>query len=202
MAKHRSVGREYNRPRGQREPRQTVFIACEGAKTEPNYFKAFKNELGAVNVTVRIVPGDDCGTDPVSVVAAAKEARDDGWDHSWAVFDTERHGTRPNLPTPPKGVHRAVSNPCFEVWYILHYTDSTRQYEDGDRCVNALKQHIPDYQKSMNVHAILGSKTDSALQNASKLRQHHEALGLVGPHCNPYTEVDLLVQQLLELGGK
>jgi hypothetical protein len=67
-------------------------------------------------------------------------------DEIWAVFDRDLH---PNYDEAvglceAKQVGVARSNPCFEVWLILHHTDFDRP--DGHHAVQAhLEKLCPDY---------------------------------------------------------
>lgn len=84
---------------------------------------------------VRVVHPD--ATDPLSIVNAAinyvsLESRDQ-WtkdDTAWAVFDGDEH--RDSNPhnwndavqrAKSHGINLAISNPCFELWYLLYYQD-------------------------------------------------------------------------------
>ena len=42
----------------------------------------------------------------------------------------------------------AITNPCFELWYLIHFQDHFAQIT-RDRLWNLLEKHIPDYEKSM-----------------------------------------------------
>lgn len=44
-----------------------------------------------------------------------------------------------------------LSNPCFEIWYLLHFNYSTKQYGSNEEVIRDLKSHIFDYSKSKDV---------------------------------------------------
>ena len=59
--------------------------------------------------------------------ASKRRRKADGpdFDEIWCVFDTDEH---PNLPqalaqAASSGILTAVSNPCFELWLVLHVQD-------------------------------------------------------------------------------
>jgi hypothetical protein len=55
---------------------------------------------------------------------------DDEIDECWCVFDVEWPQNHPHLReavqlAKDNGIRLAVSNPCFELWLILHFEDQT-----------------------------------------------------------------------------
>ena len=123
-----------------REPRRRFIIVCEGMNTEPAYFEALKSKIDDAMVVIRIEPASGV---PMTIakrtVQITKEersrrrqrgARDsfEERDEVWAVFDRDEH---PDFQAAinlcaDHGVKVARSNPCFEVWIILHRADYHR----------------------------------------------------------------------------
>jgi hypothetical protein len=116
-----------------RTPRKTIVVYCEGSRTEPDYLAALKR-LPAVRdvaaVDIRVQPGRG-RTNPrqlVSRAVAAKlraTAEGDEVDEFWCIFDVEWPINHPGLTEAVDEArqHRvdvAISNPCFELWLILH----------------------------------------------------------------------------------
>lgn len=128
-------------PRGRRPrpARRAVLIVCEGRNTEPCYFHRLVRELGlSATVKVEIQGAPGC-TDPQGLVDFAlaeqrkreHEARSDltkaEFEDVWVVFDVEHaeSGRQAAILGAVRaalrgGVSLAISNPSFEVWYILH----------------------------------------------------------------------------------
>lgn len=68
-----------------RNLRQRVLIVCEGAKTEPNYFKGFR-----VNRTIYEIDIHGVGYNTASLVRKAISLKEkDGYDQVWCVFDRD-----------------------------------------------------------------------------------------------------------------
>ena len=73
-------------------PREKYLIVCEGAKTEPNYFKAIEKRLPKGIIQLNIL---GIGANTVSVVKYAIKERDknigtlDEYDEVWVVFDKD-----------------------------------------------------------------------------------------------------------------
>ncbi len=64
---------------GGRRPRSAILIVCEGAKTEPQYFKGFR--LSSVEVV-------GAGKNTLSLVEHAFRISE-GYDQTWCVFDRD-----------------------------------------------------------------------------------------------------------------
>jgi hypothetical protein len=64
-----------------RKPRDRVLIACEGSKTEPQYFEHLVSKNPSASVAIQ-VHGEECGSDPVSVV-----------EHGYLIAKQEGHYT-------------------------------------------------------------------------------------------------------------
>lgn len=95
-----------------------------------------------------------------------------------------------------KGIRFIVSNPTFEIWFLLHYRYTTKYFEDGDIVIKDLKKCIPDYDKNKDVYHILEDKMEAALKNAEKLSKHFKDEKWPSKECNPQTDVGELVKNL------
>ena len=113
-----------------REERVKVLIVCEGRNTEPGYFEALRRGTRGANVAIRIV--GDAG-DPASIVRRCLENFGRA-DHIWAVFDrdTHSHFDAAVRECGEKNIQVAYSNPCFELWLVLHYEDYNRMDSSDD----------------------------------------------------------------------
>lgn len=118
-----------------------VAVFTEGAKTEPGYLihwhRAYRDQ-----VQVDIEEGLGA---PVTIVNRAvhkkraeardaKRGRGRASDEYWCVFDVDQH---PNVgPAIEKalanGISVAVSNPCIELWFVLHFRDHSAHIERSD----------------------------------------------------------------------
>src|SRR3546814_11877296 len=89
-------------------------------------------------------------------------SREDGVDEVWCVVDREAAAARKDClracalaktAKPRKGqqFELAISNPCFEVWVLLHFERSARPFANCQEVIRSLKQHRPEYTKSNKV---------------------------------------------------
>jgi hypothetical protein len=187
-----------------------ILIACEGKETEPKYFNAIRKDLRLSTVQVLVLPHD--GTDPLSVVNAVLEARQDAklekrWekeDSAWAVFDGDEHIT--NNPTNWKQaiqkaesqkINLAITNPSIEFWYLIHFQDHFANIQRG-KAKELLKQHIPAYDKSVCYYLdFLKPNTSDAIARSNKLSNlsmFNELSEYVNPCCSG---ISRLVEALL-----
>lgn len=116
-----------------RAPRRKSILLTEGKNTEPDYFRAIRSHFRGALIDVELIPA--VGT-PMTIANEAVQRKRDlrrgvrgkSWqldDEVWAVFDRDEH---PNIKEAINmcqgaGVGVAYSNPCFELWLILHYED-------------------------------------------------------------------------------
>lgn len=124
-----------------------VVIAGEGRYTESIYFNAVKNELRAPNVHVEVLDRNSDESSPESVHRQVADfmrqynIEDD--DELWLVIDRDRWQERmlsqvAQLCAQNSHLHFCMSNPCFELWLLLHLED-VEQYDDETK--NALLQN-------------------------------------------------------------
>jgi hypothetical protein len=123
-----------------------IFIFCEGAKTEPAYFKYFQEMDSRLDIQIfGSMDGEDntpAGllTKAESKINELKESNDiEGSDEIWIVFDTEKpenDAQRGNQITTLKcgcnsyGWGAAESNPSFEIWLYYHFHESKPMRDD------------------------------------------------------------------------
>ena len=74
----------------------------------------------------------------------ARRGRDELIDEHWCVFDHDDH---PHLEASitaanVNGIEIASSNPCFELWLLLHYVD-LRRHEHRHAVQVLAQQHLP-----------------------------------------------------------
>lgn len=194
---------DYRRYKGRKSPGKVIVIVCEGEETEPNYFRALRQKFRLSNLNVQVFPGKGAPINVVNFAIDEKKKLGEPTDEVWCVLDTESLANNPTLKTAVEKakkskINLAISNPCFEYWYYIHFDESSRPFANGQEMKRELKTHIPDYNESMNVFPILDSLTPTAMKNAEKLRKRSDESWDIFP--NPSTCVDKLVQEIIEIG--
>lgn len=189
----------YKRKTGQRGlPKQRILIVCEGEKTEPNYFKAFRVSSAVVEIS-------GTGANTFSLVQQAIKIQNhskkfkEPFDQVWCVFDHDDFPAE-NFNNALDLANRnnckiAYSNEAFELWYLLHY-DFFDSAIHRKSYISKLEKHLKSkYQKnSPEMYETLFPFQDKAINNAKTLLTRYSP-----PHPerdNPSTTVHLLVEEL------
>jgi hypothetical protein len=190
------------------EPRPHILVCCEGKVTEPSYFNGLKQEGHNTLLHVEVKPG---GSVPKALIdyavnskhAAEKNARaqkDDNlkYDEVWCVFDVDAH---PHLldakqKAEANGINTAISNPCFELWLLLHFQDQ-RAHIERHPVQSACRGHMPGYEKFVPFEAIFPHHQE-AVGRAVALDNWQQTQGRPGG--NPSTGVHRLTERIMQLG--
>ncbi|HLL82036.1 MAG TPA: RloB family protein [Longimicrobium sp.] len=191
-----------------RTPLPLLLVVCEGRVTEPQYLRGFARAQGAN--TVRLVV-EAPGGDPRALVERAIELRDEAaaravregdenlaYDEVWCVFDVDDHArlraARELAERTEIGL--AVSNPCFELWLILHFREHGAHLTSR-RAAQLLEQHIPGYHKHVRFDDLSIGYAD-AVERAKTLERRHLKAGTDG--ANPSTGAHRLTERIRMLG--
>lgn len=181
------------------------LIICEGAETEPNYFRSFPVDKKVISLDIK---GE--GKTHKSLVQEAIKLKEDTeeydpeTDQIWCVFDRDKDGKKPTDKQSFKAaiqmaennnIKIAYSNDAFELWYLLHfhYYDTAISRKDYQDMLRKLLGH--EYQKnSQTIYDELKDKQIDAIKNAKRLLKQYEPPNPEGD--NPSTTVYLLVETL------
>jgi hypothetical protein len=197
MASRRS-GRERRRPYSARlvdtrEPRERFLIVCEGAKTEPNYFRAFR-------VPKQVTEVIGIGDNTVHIVEEAIRRKSiNDFDQVWCVFDRDsfpaEHFNRALDLASANNIEVAYSNEAFELWYLLHFNYCDAAISRGDYTDILTRELGHKYEKNArSMYDELLSKQPAALRNADRLLNSYSPATPASD--NPSTSVHKLVIEL------
>lgn len=179
-------------------------MVCEGRRTEPEYIHGFvrSDRSAAVQVHIPAERGDPRRIVDIATAlanAARAEARRHGdpllaYDKVWCVFDRDQHerfAEAIQLATD-RGLRLAVSNPCVELWLLLHFRDSpgARHRHDLSRL---LKDHLPTYEKGVD-YGDFAATVEQAARRAQRLDDDATQAGERGR--NPTTGFYRLVRSM------
>lgn len=189
-----------------RKQRNIFVIVCEGEKTEINYFHGFNERYSPI----RIEALHGSCTDPKNIILHARKMKRrydidfDYGDRIWCVFDVnsnEDHVLNTVDELSEKyGIPIALSNPCFELWFILHYVYLSHAITSGE-ALDRLKEHISGYEKSMDIFDIIENKIEIAIERAKRLNRKHIEAGrkLFSAESNPSTQAFKIVEEIFEM---
>lgn len=122
---------KYQRKSRVRNPNKKIVVAMEGNKTEPKYFIAVKKKFRSATLEIITLSraANDTKSAPNHVVCELdnylKKNKLEKSDELWLVCDKDRWPEKQlndvARKCQSKGYHLGLSNPCFELWLILHY---------------------------------------------------------------------------------
>lgn len=184
-----------------RLPKRVLRVLTEGQRTEPRYFFAWRERYARVRLELA-----DSGMTPDALVRRAREYAkkqplkhaDRDFDEIWCVFDTDEHeNLKEALVEAEQGdINVALSNPCFELWLVLHAKEQTTfiNRDDVQRQSDTLgltdRKNIRD-----SAWETLRTAFEVAKGRARALDERHQGNG--SPRgTNPSTNVWQLVDRL------
>ncbi|HUN33574.1 MAG TPA: RloB family protein, partial [Trebonia sp.] len=166
--------------------RRSILVFTEGQRTEPIYLTHW-HRLHRQSVIVTI---DGFHASPMQLVeeAVAKRAIDQRaarrgqgapYDEYWCVFDVDEH---PHLERALEVAARseisiALSNPCIELWFLLHFEDQwdeIHRYEAQRKSLELLASGKVPSQAAL---AELVGRYDDARRRAQALDKKHDRDG-------------------------
>lgn len=181
-----------------RPERKTIVIFCEGKNSEPNYVNGLKRlPHVARNTAINIEVDPEQGVPLTLVQRAVARLQESEVDECWCVFDVEWPKHHPNLDkaldlAQAHGVRLAISNPCFELWLILHHEALTR-FMDTPSAESYSRSLDKRAGKTIDASLYMPSRV-KALEHATQLTKMHERNGSKFPQNNPSTSMgELLV---------
>ena len=195
-----------------RKEKPMIIITAEGRnETEARYFNNFRTADCPY-----IIKFHKAGhlTDPTKLAESirkrwdAEDADVRTGDMAFVVVDLDNKESKAKEIQQLEAKNRVekfiVSNPCFEVWYLLHYGFSTKSYINADAVIRELKKQYPEYEKTSDMYPLLKDKMGDAIINAERLEDYFKAEWRLHPDadCNPSTDVHNLVKMLIEIDKK
>jgi len=190
------------------EPRPRVLVCCEGEVTEPSYLKGLKREGHNSLLDIEIKPG---GFAPKTLIdyavelkleaeLKARREKDENrrYDEVWCVFDVDAHEHVPDAKQKAGAnkINLAISNPCFELWLLLHFQDQ-RAHIERHPVQSACRDHMPRYDKEVPFELVFPHYRE-AVERALALDSWQQDQGRPGG--NPSTGVHRLTERIMGLG--
>lgn len=182
--------------------RATFRIYVEGATTEPEYISALSRLPELAERTAVQILIEETGAVPSTLVDSAcedKRRNDLDIDQYWCVFDVESPDPHPNLKgamikARDNGVATAVSNPCFELWLVLHHETQTA-FLETDQAISMRNAMDQSEGKHLIAADYMNRRTE-AVRRARSLEKRHRHNGTAFPDDNPSSTVCKLLEAL------
>jgi RloB-like protein len=109
---------------------------------------------------------------------------------------------RRNLEKKAKGKITILEcNPCFEIWFLLHFQKTSKLFDNCNQVIVDLKKHISDYSKSeiyfiqKNIYTFLNEKQLNAIENAQFLELNRADFSKNYPRAEVYKLVQMFLNR-------
>ena len=194
------------RRRAFKDANPVILVVAEGEVTEKDYLEGFKQFQKNPRVNFRFVGG---AGDPLAIVDMAKDLYDEAkgrakkerdenlrFDAVWCVFDRDDHAhfNQARQTAGDREFELAISNPCFELWLLLHFADSPGM-QDRSEIQSRVRQQLPGYDKHVDFKDFEQGYAD-AVRRARRLDEQAERDG--EQHRNPTTGVWRLTESIAD----
>lgn len=195
-------------------PKVEIYIVCEGENTEPDYLQACAGAYSAGLVRIHAIKGAGV---PYTLVTEAVRLREalrqryrksrnsfDSCFRVWAVFDRDEHPRIDEAFEMAKqgGVDVAFSDPCFELWPILHLEEYGAQAgrHELQKYLSQIMEGYNHGQGAVINFPLIKDRVDDAFTRAERLLAARAAEGC--PNGRPSTTVGNLVKKIIENGKR
>jgi hypothetical protein len=165
-------------------------VYCGGERTERAYLHGLNAAYHGGPVTLDVQHKGR--VDPRRVVDAAVKYAQRGpglYDEVWCVVDVDHFDLAPAIRAAHRhGVELAVSNPCFELWLLLHHGAHSAHLERCGDATARLRKYLPTYEKVNLRFGDFAGGVAAAVKRAKEL----------DPERNPSTGMWRLVGRVIE----
>ena len=201
----------YDRRTNFRPLSQRFLVLVEGEVTEREYFHALRKKL-LLSAKVLQIEGPPPNT-PKEMIKKAIQRRgaekDAPYDQVWCVFDAEakltqkcREGLREAIELAGNhGIQVALSNPCFELWLVLHFESATAWVASDGIRKRAKDLRIIEQKKILKIGELMDS-IPAARKHATGLDEMHLRNEIQRSERNPATTVYKLVEEIFKAFAK
>lgn len=202
---------KFNRLKNTRKRKDCILIITEGY-TEKIYFKQYNRNLKSNKISITVKTPDN-DTDPHKIVEYAVNEINRSFDKKiftkiFCVFDTDviakNKNNKNNYANAIKlaskyKIDLITSFPCFELWFLLHFSHYNRPGKECNLIIKELKKIIPSYPENKNKYELekinfcdtYSGKLNLAIEHAKKLELKNDSGGDY-----PHTEIYKIIEAL------
>lgn len=150
--------------------RPIFFVFCEG-KTEIAYVEYLRSLF---RVPIQIIPRkSDSNISNKYIESCKKDYVTTRNDQTFLMFDLDVEGMLERL-LKVTGATLLVSNPCFELWFLLHHESHITEVS-SEVCLKRLSTYFKRYKKGVlndEEKVFLSDKMRLAMERAKKLEEY------------------------------
>ncbi|WP_116135518.1 RloB family protein [Trinickia diaoshuihuensis] len=182
--------------------KQGLVVYCEGEITEPRYIEAYYASVAKRSPITLVGIKRGAGT-PDTIVKACidHDTSSDSDTIVWAVFDVDEHQDLERALDRARrgGIPVSLSDPCIEVWGLLHFRNSNAPLS-RHAAQRELRRVMPGYHHEKQPEfkwTLCQQNVDDAIDRANAgLRSRWEE-GNSPPKANPSTTFQLLLKFIM-----
>lgn len=153
------------------------FVFCEG-ETEMAYVKFLRS---LYRVPIQVIPKKGKSNISEEYIERSKnEYVRTEQDKVFLMYDLDVDGMLAHLQNIPNA-ELLVSNPCIELWFLLHYQEQKTEIS-SDKCIQKYQKVSKGYKKgvlSEEEKKVLAENRDLAVERAKKLADYHNPSTMV-----------------------
>ncbi len=204
--------RNFKRPSHQRQLARLFVIATEGTQTEKQYFEALNGSNPRIHI--KVLEKLDTASSPKKVLAYLDKFKKEyslrAGDELWLVIDRdyqsweEKEISEVAQLCHQKKYHLALSNPCFELWLLLHwvylcnYSEEEKQKILENKTINNKRNYTDEKLKNLlKSYNKANLKTEDFMPYIKQAIQQAKSLDL-NPSDRWQDELGTRVYQLVE----
>jgi hypothetical protein len=170
-----------------------VYAIVGDGYSEKIYFEQLKaiEELKNIQVKPDLPRKSGKGASFIRVMRKAQELYTAGYDKVYCLidFDVVLHENKVDLykneksKLEKKGIIVLECNPCFEIWYLLHFIKTAKPFSNCENVVSDIKNttDLKEYSKEQafqkNMYKALKDKVPEAINNALFLETNRDMMG-------------------------
>ena len=160
-----------------KQMKPNFFVLCEG-ETEIAYVKFLRSLYRA---PIQVIPKKGKSNISEDFIERSKnEYVRTGQDKVFLMYDLDVDGMLEHLQKIPNA-ELLVSNPCIELWFLLHYQEQKLEIS-SDKCVQKYQKVSKEYKKgalSEEEKKVLAENRDLAVERAKKLADYQNPSTMV-----------------------
>ena len=183
---------------------KSIYLFCEGEKTERFYFEQLRQELRGFGFIVKVKKTNK--TDPLGLMREAlsfKKHEGEGFfdcDELYCVLDCDSHSDeilgKARKFAEENSINLIFSNPSFEYWILAHF-EKVNNVCDNSQITSKLRKHLGDYEKNdINIFKKINDKIETAISNAKSVNASKEDFEIFSRNSNPFTNVFEFIEYL------
>lgn len=153
--------------------KQLFLVSPEGQVTEVEYLRLFNNRQSLVHVEFPRGSHHSCPQECLKKMQELLAIRT--WPataEAWIIVDTDEWPKAAidsllKWSRESPQYHVAISNPCFELFLLLHFQETAPHTKEAIR--QQLKKHLPKYDKHISARDFPRDNIEKAVARARKL---------------------------------